>query len=176
MCVYFDGLYIPQGAVMFLYSSDRKTFVGPFTVDDCNPHGSFMMGEVLGDDAVLEYYEPASVVGVPSIGIQSVSHMYRYVYNYSDFSTDDASRIDESDACEVDVNCPEGADWIPQRDAVVRLLISDGGSQGLCSRLPPLHSHSVALWCWCNRRRMAAMFSKIQIPEKWMRNRQCAVY
>jgi hypothetical protein len=133
MCVYFDGLYIPQGAVMFLYSSDRKTFVGPFTVEDCNAHGSFMMGEILGDDAVLEYYEPASVVGVPSIGIQSVSHMYRYVYNYSDYSTDDESRIDESDFCEVDVNCPEGADWIPQRDAVVRLLITDGASQGLCS-------------------------------------------
>jgi hypothetical protein len=133
MCVYFDGLYIPQGAVMFLYSSDRKTFVGPFTLDDCNAHGSFMMGEVLGDDAVLEYYEPASVVGVPSIGIQSVSHMYRYVYNYSDYSDNDASRIDESDFCEIDVNCPEGADWIPQRDAVVRLVISDGESQGLCS-------------------------------------------
>ena len=131
MCVYFDGLYIPQGAVMFLYSMDRKTSVGPFTIDDCNAHGYFMMGEVLGDEAILEYYEPAAVVGTPNIGIQSVSHMYRYVYDYSDYAQEENSRA--SDFCEVDVNCPEGADWIPQRDAVVRLLINDGNSQGLCS-------------------------------------------
>ncbi|MFM9006165.1 MAG: hypothetical protein ACKOSR_11800, partial [Flavobacteriales bacterium] len=85
VCVYFDELYIPQGAVMFLYSMDRKTMVGPFSIEDCNMHGRFMMGEVLGDEAILEYYEPASVVGTPSIGIQSVSHMYRYVYDYSDY-------------------------------------------------------------------------------------------
>lgn len=131
VCVYFDELYIPQGAVMFLYSMDRKTAVGPFTSDDCNAHGYFMMGEVLGDEAILEYYEAASVVGTPNIGIQSVGHMYRYVYNYSDYTTSDNSRA--SEFCEVDVNCPEGAEWTEQRDAVVRLLISDGGSQGLCS-------------------------------------------
>lgn len=129
--VYFDGLYIPQGAVMFLYAMDRKTFVGPFTIDDCNAHGYFMMGEVLGDEAILEYYEPASVVGVPHMGIQSVAHMYRYVYDYSDYQIQDDSRA--SDFCEVDVNCPEGAEWTEQRDAVVRLLINDGASQGLCS-------------------------------------------
>ncbi len=131
VCVYFDGLYIPQGAVMFLYAIDRKSFVGPFTVEDCNAHGYFMMGEVLGDEAILEYYEPAAVVGVPNIGIQSVSHMYRYVYDYSDYTTEESSRA--SEFCEVDVNCPEGADWVPQRDAVVRLLINDGNGQGLCS-------------------------------------------
>lgn len=129
--VYFDGLYIPQGAVMFLYGIDRKTFVGPFTQDDCNAHGYFMMGEVLGDEAIVEYYEPAAVVGVPSIGIQSVSHMYRYVYDYSDYSTEENTR--ESEFCEVDVNCPEGEEWTAQRDAVVRLLINDGNGQGLCS-------------------------------------------
>jgi Trypsin-like peptidase domain/Secretion system C-terminal sorting domain len=131
VCVYFDGLYIPQGAVMFMYSMDRKTFVGPFTMDDCNAHGNFMMGEVLGEEALLEYYEPAGVVGVPSIGIQSVAHMYRYVYDYSTEEANDNSRA--SDYCEVDVNCPEGTPWAEQRDAVVRLLINDGTSQGLCS-------------------------------------------
>jgi len=131
VCVYFDNLVIPQGAVMFLYSMDRKTFVGPFTMEDCDAHGNFMMGEVLGDEAVLEYYEPASAIGYPSIGIQAVAHMYRYVYDYSDFEVQEYARA--SDFCEVDVNCPEGTDWVPQRDAVVRLLITDGNFQGLCS-------------------------------------------
>ena len=130
VCMYFEDLYIPQGAVMFMYSMDRKTAVGPFTIDDCNAHGRFMMGEVLGDEAIVEYYEPAGVISTPRIGMQAVGHMYRYVYDYSMYADQDRGG---SEICEVDVNCPEGAEWINQRDAVVRLLIVDGGAQGLCS-------------------------------------------
>jgi hypothetical protein len=130
VCMYFEDLYIPQGAVMFLYSMDRKTFVGPFTQEDCNAHGRFMMGEVLGDEAILEYYEPAGVISTPRIGMQAVGHMYRYVYDYSMYADQDRGG---SQSCEVDVNCPEGSDWVNQRDAVVRLLIVDGGAQGLCT-------------------------------------------
>jgi hypothetical protein len=129
VCMYFEDLYIPQGAVMFLYSIDRKTYVGPFTLEDCNAHGRFMMGEVLGDEAILEYYEPAGVISTPRIGMQSVGHMYRYVYDYSMYADQDRG----SESCEVDVNCPEGADWVDQRDAVVRLLILDDGQQFFCS-------------------------------------------
>ncbi len=131
VCMYFDNLYIPEGAVMFLYSIDRKTFVGPFTNEDCNAHGHFMMGEVLGDEAILEYYEPVGVLNTPRIGMQAAGHMYRYVYDYAMYEDGDNSRA--SDPCEVDVNCPEGTDWVGQRDAVVRLLITEGNTQGLCS-------------------------------------------
>lgn len=130
VCMYFDNLYIPHGASIFLYSIDKRTFVGPFTVADCNAHGHFMMGEVLGDEAILEYYEPAGVINAARIGMQAVGHMYRYVYDYSMYTQDDRGG---SASCEVDVNCPEGAGWNDQRDAVVRLLIVDGGFQGLCS-------------------------------------------
>ncbi len=126
--VYFDDLYLPIGSRLYLYPANRKYFVGPFGNEDCNAHRHFMAGEVIGDDAVLEYYEPASAVGNVSIGIRGVGHLYRYVQEF-----ESESRGGGSEACEVDVNCPEGADWTKERDAVVRLTITEGNLVGSCT-------------------------------------------
>jgi len=127
LCVYFDNFQIPLGSSMFLYPADRSHFFGPALNEDCNDHGKFMMGEIAGDEAILEYYQPFEVIGEPTIEIRSVSHMYRYVFVGLE------ERGGGSDVCEVDVNCPEGAEWTDQRNAVVRLLITEGNFQGFCS-------------------------------------------
>lgn len=127
LCVYFDNFQIPLGSSVFLYPADRSHFFGPALNEDCNEHGKFMMGEIAGEEAILEYYQPFEVIGEPTIEMHSVSHMYRNVFAGLE------ERGGGSDVCEVDVNCPEGADWVDQRQAVVRLLITEGGSQGLCS-------------------------------------------
>jgi hypothetical protein len=131
LCVYFNDLYIPDGASLYFYPSNRKYFLGPFNNDDCNEHGHFMAGEITGEEGILEYFQPASVVGQPRLGVRAISHMYRYVHNYLEEMNED-DRGGAAD-CEVDVNCPEGVGWEQQRDAVVRLLIVDGNEQGFCS-------------------------------------------
>lgn len=128
VCVYFNDLYLPIGSSLVLYPADRSYFAGPFGNEDCHTHGHFMMGEVIGDEAILEYYEPASVIGEARIGIHGIGHLYRYVYD-----DESVQRGGGSEACEVDVNCPEGAEWTAERDAVVRLQITDNGFIGLCS-------------------------------------------
>lgn len=131
LCVYFNDLYIPDGASLYFYPSNRKYFLGPFSNEDCNDHGHFMAGEITGEEGIIEYYQPASVVGEPRLGIRAVSHMYRYVYNYMEEMNEDERG--GAEFCQVDVNCPEGAGWEAQRDAVVRLLITDGNTQGFCT-------------------------------------------
>lgn len=126
--VHFDDLYLPEGSSLFLYPADRKYFIGPCGNDICTPEGHFVIGEVASDEAVLEYYQPASVVGNPHLGIRAIAHFYRYI------SAPDSERGNgDSEDCEVDVNCPEGAEWTKERDAVVRLTIVDGSSVGLCT-------------------------------------------
>lgn len=126
--VYFDDLYLPIGSRLYLYPANRKYFVGPFGNEDCQPHGHFMAGEVTGDEAILEYYEPATAIGTVRIGIKGVGHLYRYVQD-----DEEANRGGGSEACEVDVNCPEGSEWSKERDAVVRLTITEGSLIGYCS-------------------------------------------
>ena len=127
LCVYFDNFQIPLGSSVFLYPADRSHFFGPALNEDCNEHGKFMMGEIAGEEAILEYYQPFEVIGEPTIEMRSVSHMYRNVFAGLE------ERGGGSDVCEVDVNCPEGSDWVDQRNSVVRLLITEGNFQGLCS-------------------------------------------
>lgn len=131
LCVYFNDLYIPEGASLFFYPSNRRYFLGPFVQDDVNDFGHFMAGEITGEEGIIEYYQPAAVVGEPRLGIRAISHMYRYVYNYMEEMDEDSRG--GAEFCEVDVNCPEGLGWEAQRDAVVRLLITDGSSQGYCT-------------------------------------------
>ena len=126
--VYFNDLFLPIGSTLYLYPANRKYFVGPFSNEDCNAHGHFVAGEVAGDEAILEYYEPADVVGLARIGIRGIAHLYRFVPEF-----EEESRGGGSEPCEVDVNCPEGAEWTSERDAVVRLTISEGALVGFCS-------------------------------------------
>lgn len=127
LSVYFNDLYLPIGSSLVFYPADRSYIVGPFTNDDCKANGKFMVGEILGEEGVLEYTEPASILGNARIGIYAIAHLYRYVYG---------SENDErggSEACQVDINCPEGLPWTKEKDGVVRLQIVDGQSVGLCT-------------------------------------------
>jgi hypothetical protein len=126
MSVQFDDYHVAPGAELYLFNVDRTMFDGPYTSDDNNDHGLMNVGYVTGDDVILEYYEPYGTVERAGLGIRGVGHFYRYVYNY----TDDRGG---SEFCEVDVNCPEGDAWQAERDAVVRLEITDGQFLGLCS-------------------------------------------
>jgi hypothetical protein len=127
LSVFFNNLYLPQGTSLFLYPVDQSYFEGPYVLSDCAAHGYFATPEVLGDDAVLEYYEPAGVVATANIQLRGIGHYYRFIYDYRD------NRGGGSDFCEVDVNCPEGGEWTAERDAAVRLQLTDNGDIFLCS-------------------------------------------
>ncbi|MDZ4821973.1 MAG: trypsin-like peptidase domain-containing protein [Flavobacteriales bacterium] len=123
--VYFSGYHVPVGATMWMYNTSLTMFDGPYNHTDNNTHGHMCAGYVTGDEAIIEYHEPYGVVGTPGLEIRAIGHFYRYVYH----DQDDRG----SEFCEVDVNCPEGDLWQPEKDAVVRLLIVDGNFMGLCS-------------------------------------------
>ena len=127
---FFSQLALPVGSTLILYPIDRSYYVGPYTHEDCIPEGIFATSEVLGDDAILEYYQPASVVGTAKIAIRGIGHFYRNIY---DFRDENSERGGGSAACEVDINCPEGDDWQQERDAVVRLTLVEGNFIGNCT-------------------------------------------
>ncbi|MFT4678889.1 MAG: hypothetical protein ACI84C_001202 [Flavobacteriales bacterium] len=126
--VYFSNYNLPIGGELYLWSADKSYAEGPYDWKDNNDHGKMGTAEVFSDEAVLEYYQPADVVGEAQLTTYAFAHYYRHVHDF----TEDWNR-GGSDPCEVDVNCPEGLGWEGPRDAVVRLRIVDGGNVGLCS-------------------------------------------
>jgi hypothetical protein len=127
-CVFFDQFQIPVGSTLHIYPSDLSSFEGAYDHTDCMPEGYFGTAEVIGEEAIIEYYQPSSVVGEAQLGIRGFGHFYRYVYDYSMNRGGGTS-----EPCEVDINCPEGDNRQDQRDAVVRLRIVDGQVLGLCT-------------------------------------------
>ena len=126
--VYFDQFYLPGGCELYVYSPDLNSNIKPLTSKDNTVHGRYNTDYVLGDEAVIELYQPLGSIGVPNLEIRGFGHFYRDVY---DPNQQEASR--GSDPCQVNVNCPEGEGWEAQRDAVVRLRITDGSFIGLCT-------------------------------------------
>lgn len=123
---FFSHMYLPEGSFMYIYGPDRIQVEGPYTWEDNTTEGGFQTAEILGDEAILEYLEPASVISQPRLDIRGFGHFFRFIHEYLDTRGG-------SEACQVDVNCPEGAGWAPERNSVVRLSIVDGNGIGLCT-------------------------------------------
>lgn len=129
MAVYFNHFELPQGAEMYVYDQEMNWIDGPYTAEQMDSHGKFLTGTINADNIIIEYNQKAEIVGMPEFLIKGAAHFYRYIYDYQD---EDNLR-GGSEPCEVDVACPEGNNWQEEKDAVVRLQITEGQFVGLCS-------------------------------------------
>lgn len=120
--LYFSQFNLPRGARMHAYSVDGQYVLGGFTSDNNHESGKMATAHVLGDDIIVEYYEPVYATGKGSFVIHEIGHGYKDVRDFGD-----------SESCEVNVNCPEGTGRTNQRNAVARILVRVGASQGWCS-------------------------------------------
>ncbi|NNE54541.1 MAG: T9SS type A sorting domain-containing protein [Flavobacteriales bacterium] len=128
VCAFFDDYHVPDGASLWIWSADKSFFEGPYTSEHNNDHGRMGTDEVYGDEAVIEYYQPADVVGEFSLTTYGFGHFYNHIHDYRD-----EWQRGGSQSCEVDVNCPEGFGWEGHRDAVTRMRITDGQFIFLCT-------------------------------------------
>jgi PKD repeat protein len=99
----------------------------PMTSVDVQDH--FMQHAALcfGDELVLTLTEPKNTT-------PSEIYMDRVMYNYRSTGNPNAAKINESEACQVNVNCtPVGNSWQDEKRGVARILVVDGNSQGWCT-------------------------------------------
>jgi hypothetical protein len=120
--LFFEDFFLPENAILHVYTERDDEVLGGFTSANNKEHGRFATGQLMGEDCVVEYYEPLEVRGLGSFTITSVGHAYRFIGGA------------KAQDCEVDVNCaPEGTGQQAQRDAVVRISVVEGGQLGWCS-------------------------------------------
>jgi PKD repeat protein len=98
-----------------------------FTKESVEDHGRQNAALCYGDDLVLTLHEPS--------GSQpSEIYIDRVMYGYRSTGNPNVQKINESDDCEINVNCaPVGDSWQDEKRGVARILVVDGGSQGWCS-------------------------------------------
>lgn len=132
MSLRFDAFRIPKGGELFIWSADRKEFIGK--LDHRNNHESGILATSLihGDKIIVEYSIPSNAQDMGEITIGQIVHGYRSFLKslFVDEGTQQRGPFGTGGACEVNVNCPEGADWQVEKKSVA--IIVEGG-YGFCT-------------------------------------------
>lgn len=120
----FDNLTIPEGNELFVYNTDKSFILGKFTAYHLYEK---QLGTELvpGNTAIIEYYIPAENNALEaSLTLSKVTHGYRTAQEFQE------KAFNSSGSCNMNVNCPDGAPWVNERNSTVMLV---SGSNGFCT-------------------------------------------
>jgi len=127
----YDQFFIPTGATLHVYTPSRDEVIGAFTSINNPQDGRYNTGLIHGDVCIIEYYEPSYVAGLGRIHLNELGHAYSMVPGRKE--TQSGIGFGGSESCEVNVACPEGANWQDQQNAIVRIMVKTGPNYGWCS-------------------------------------------
>jgi len=121
----FDEFVLPGGSSLFVFNDSQSTLLGAYDERNNKDNGQFAIEPVEGDAITLEYYEPVATRGQTRLRVGAVVHDYFDIVSLFKAS----GGFSAAGSCEIDVNCPDGANWQDEKRAVTLLII--GGS--LCT-------------------------------------------
>ncbi|MFK7907777.1 MAG: GEVED domain-containing protein, partial [Chitinophagales bacterium] len=118
----YSDFYLPKGASFYLYNPSRSKVLGAFTHYNNHASRTFATNLIEDPTSILEYYEPAAVKGKGNITIDRIVHGYRFIRSI-EAEANQEKGFNDSGACNVNVNCPEGDDWQDQKKSVARMVM-----------------------------------------------------
>jgi len=118
----FNNTKIPSGNELYVYNPSKNFILGRF--EETHLYNGVLGTELIpGNTAIVEYYiRKGNDFG--NVTISTVTHGYRTANEFQ------VKAFGGSGACNMNVNCPDGSTWIPQRNSAVMLV---SGSNGFCS-------------------------------------------
>ncbi len=130
LSVNFEDFYLPSGTSLHLYNGDRTDISK--TYSNAQNRENKLLGSwfISGDVIVVEYYEPSNTMGISKLRIGSIIHGYRMgeVRQYVNRG------LNDSGACNYDVNCSIGSDFETKKDLIKKAVaILNLGNGYLCS-------------------------------------------
>ena len=138
----YDKFWLPEGGKLFIYNNDKTQYIGAFT--SRNNKGTkgrlrgFATELIKGNTSTLEYYQPANVKDTPIISIANVVHGYNAnsvilaASVSSQTSTIPPTGFGQSNSCEININCSQGASYQDEKKAIACIFsyISGTGATG----------------------------------------------
>ncbi len=117
--LHLNNLTLPEGAELYVYNKAGTMVSGPVTSMHVHK-GQYATDLLEGDEIVLSVVMPQEVYEKFSVNVNTLVH------GFGDRAVKERD-FGASGACNVDVNCPQGAAWINQRDAVAVMFNDEGG-------------------------------------------------
>ena len=119
----FDTFRVPKGGQMFVYSEDGSQVIGAMDHRNIKDWGGLAIGVIAADHLVLEYRQPLELEEMPELSVDQIVQGYRALSGWPHL--EDRGPFGNSGACNINVNCPEGATWATEKRSVA--LITQGG-------------------------------------------------
>lgn len=114
----FDKFFLPKGTEMYVYNENGNMITGPVTDNENN--GSKVWGSWVykGCYLTIEIKIPAASINELLLHSDNVAYGYKEIYKAVGFGN--------SGACQINVLCPLGNGWEPERNAVALILSENG--------------------------------------------------
>jgi hypothetical protein len=123
----FEKFVLHGGATLRIQNLQGQEVHPVLTIKDVESHTMANAALCAGSVHILTLTEPAYT---------SPSEIYidRVMYNYRSTGINTSEKINESDPCEVNVNCsPVGDQWQDEKRGVARIYVVEGNQAGWCS-------------------------------------------
>lgn len=120
----FSNTTIPEGNELYVYNPEQTFILGKFTQNHIYK-GELGAELVPGNTVIVEYFVPAkNTNNLGHVEVSRVTHGYRTAEEFQE------KALGSSASCNMNVNCPDGAAYMNQRNSVVMLV---SGSNGFCT-------------------------------------------
>ena len=157
--LYYSHFNLPKGSKLFIYNKNKTHILGAYTEANNPPFSpEFATEFVAGDHIILEYVAPLSAkimqkfntrageieveapkqrptIVYPDIQIEGLGYAYNHLVSVVEMfdSSKTPSDLGSSGACQVNINCAQGAQWQNQKKGVVATLQRIGNFSFICS-------------------------------------------
>ncbi len=115
----FEEFFMPPSASVYVYSTDHRRVLGPFTERHNRPHGRLWTPIVRSDDIVIELTVSEAELDKFRLRLTSVNHGYRRLEPQLKNKA-----LGGSGSCNVNVACSQGDPWRDQIRSVAMYQIS----------------------------------------------------
>lgn len=127
LSVQFDRWELNEGDVVYLYDAAKTRFIGGFDASNRGPDGTMATAVLPGDEVVIEYRTQGGHDHLADLQVASITHGFLDLFHFA--SADEDRDYDpgyQSAACQININCPEGANWQLEKRSVGMFLRPDG--------------------------------------------------
>jgi lysyl endopeptidase len=129
--VLYQHMYLPPGSRLTMFHPVHEEITGTYTQKDVPPTHRFQTGFLDGEQCVLEYYEP--------LAFRDRGRLEIFRADYAFLDPEEQSQrllnfgFGAADPCNININCPEGANWQDEKRGVCRVQMTLVEGTGWCS-------------------------------------------
>jgi V8-like Glu-specific endopeptidase len=127
--LYLTDFQLPKGVELSFYTPDFEYRLPTVSSDENPKNKIYVTDHIQGSSMIVELFAYQGVEVRHCFTVKDVGYMYRPLPQWLKGS----KGFGDSEDCEVNVNCPEGADWQNEKKGVARILLVAGGEKFWCS-------------------------------------------